>query len=181
MLTADEILKEGLLKLTNSKGKAAQVGYDLSIMNVMKIGFHETIDPHTLFVFEGRIGKILVDKTELTDYCDVPKTKIDGRVGWFLYPGTYDITFYEGCKIPDNRAAFIVQRSSLKRNGSSIQSPIFDPGFETDNMGTVMHVHETIFIEEGARVAQIYFLECTPVSTPYNGQWQNDNQREKKQ
>ena len=46
-------------------------------------------------------------------------------------------------------------------------------------MGTVMVVNETIFIEEGARVAQIYFHECTPVGEEnlYNGQWQGDKQR----
>jgi deoxycytidine triphosphate deaminase len=46
-------------------------------------------------------------------------------------------------------------------------------------MGTIMYVHETIFIEENARVAQIYFHECTPVPEDqlYRGQWQGDKQR----
>jgi deoxycytidine triphosphate deaminase len=43
-------------------------------------------------------------------------------------------------------------------------------------MGTLMYVHTTIFIEENARVAQIYFHECEPAEL-YNGQWQNDKQR----
>ena len=48
-------------------------------------------------------------------------------------------------------------------------------------MGTVMVVNETIFIEENARVAQIYFHPCVPVSEDnlYNGQWQGDAQRNK--
>ena len=43
-----------------------------------------------------------------------------------------------------------------------------------------MIVFETIFIEEDARVAQMYFHECTPVSDDqlYNGQWQKDKQRQ---
>jgi deoxycytidine triphosphate deaminase len=46
-------------------------------------------------------------------------------------------------------------------------------------MGTLMYVHETIFIEENARVAQIYFHECTPVPEDqlYNGQFQGDTWR----
>ncbi len=77
---------------------------------------------------------------------------------------------------PDNRVAFIKQRSSLWRNGALINSPVFDPGFETDNMGTIMMVTEPIFIEKDARVAQIYFHECESTEK-YNGQWQGDKQR----
>jgi deoxycytidine triphosphate deaminase len=42
-----------------------------------------------------------------------------------------------------------------------------------------MVVLETIFIEQDARVAQVYFHECEPVAPEqlYNGQWQNDKQR----
>jgi deoxycytidine triphosphate deaminase len=64
----------------------------------------------------------------------------------------------------------------LYRNGAIINSPVFDPGFETQNMGTLVYVHEPIFIELNARVAQIYFHECEPAEK-YDGQWQNDKQR----
>jgi deoxycytidine triphosphate deaminase len=40
-----------------------------------------------------------------------------------------------------------------------------------------MYVHETVFIEQDARVAQIYFHESTSTDNLYNGQWQNDKQR----
>ena len=38
MLNAQQILKEGLLKLDETKGKPAQVGYDLSLKAVNKVG-----------------------------------------------------------------------------------------------------------------------------------------------
>jgi len=177
MLNSKQILEEGLLKLENSKGKPAQIGYDLSIKNIKKIGPCSHTDPKTLKRVEGKIGMILKDKTLLTDYEDIFLTTVDGYEGWLLYPGVYDLTFWEGCDIPDNRAAFIKQRSSLKRNGSSISSPVFDPGFTTENIGTVMSVEETIFLEKDARLAQIYFHECEPVGELYNGAWQNDKQR----
>ena len=101
---------------------------------------------------------------------------LDGDEGWLLHEGVYDVTFNEGCKIPDNRVAVIKQRSSLYRNGAIINSPVFDPGFETEFMGTLVYVYETIFIEKDARVAQIYFHECEPAEK-YDGQWQNDKQR----
>lgn len=164
MINAQEIIDKGLLKLENSKGKAAQIGYDLSLKAVNKI---------------GNVGKVLKNKTELASYEPIEKVQLDGHTGWLLYPGAYDITFWEGCDIPSNYVGLIRQRSSMLRNGTVLHSSVFDPGFSTEFMGTVMVVNETIFVEEDARVAQIYFHECTPVGEEnlYNGQWQGDKQR----
>ena len=172
MLNAKQIVAEGLLKLDETKGKEAQVGYDLSLKSVQKVGNKIGFN-----VFkEGQIGKVLKTKTVLTTYTPEETIMLEGNEGWLLHEGTYDITFWEGCKLPENRVAFIKQRSSLYRNGAIINSPVFDPGFETDNMGTLMYVHEPIFIEKDARVAQIYFHECSGAEL-YDGQWQNDKQR----
>jgi hypothetical protein len=167
MLNSNQIIYENLLKLENSKGKQAQVGYDLSIKSLQKV--NSSI----------KIGKILKDKTELAEYVPVMLGNLDNVEGYLLHPGVYDVTFHEGCKIPGNRTGFIKQRSSLYRNGSIINSPVFDPGFETDNMGTFMYVYETIFIEKDSRIAQIYFHECELVKKDqlYDGQFQGDSQR----
>lgn len=171
MLNANQIVEKNLLKLENSKGKKAQVGYDLSLKEVNKIGYADKQD--------GKIGKVLVDKTELATYTPMSKTSLDGKIGWLLHQGVYDITFWEGCTIPSNYVGLIRQRSSMLRNGTVLHSSVFDPGFETEFMGTVMVVNESIFIEEDARVAQIYFHTCEEVDQDnlYNGQWQGDKQR----
>ena len=165
MLNSKQILEEGLLKLDNSKGKPAQVGYDITLKAVNKLES------------STKIGKVLKDKTELCEYIPQELFPLEGKKGWMLYSGVYDITFNEGCKLPANRVAFIKQRSSLYRNGIIINSPVFDPGFETENMGTIMYVYETVFIEQDARVAQIYFYECEPAEL-YDGQFQGDKQRQ---
>jgi deoxycytidine triphosphate deaminase len=175
MLNAKQIIDEGLLLLENTKGKPAQVGYDLSLKAVQRVGTSMSNSPYNVSR-DGRIGKVLKDKTELTVYTPTETINLDGVRGWLLYEGVYDITFNEGCNIPDNRVAFIKQRSSLYRNGAIINSPVFDPGFKTEFMGTLLYVHETIFIEQDARVAQIYFHECVSAEM-YDGQWQNDKQR----
>jgi len=175
MLNAKQIIDEGLLLLEHTQGKPAQVGYDVTLKAVQKIGNRIGGGAYNLNN-GGKIGKVLKDKTELTTYTPIDSINLDGVEGWLLYEGVYDITFNEGCNIPDNRVAFIKQRSSLYRNGAIINSPVFDPGFRTDNMGTLLYVSEPLFIEINARVAQIYFHEC--VSTEmYNGQWQGDKQR----
>jgi len=178
MLNAKQIINGELLKLQHSKGKAAQVGYDLSLKEVNRIGVSVAGEANTIYA-DNKIGKVLKDKTELATYTPVETIMLDGDEGWLLYQGVYDITFHEGCKIPANLVGLIRQRSSLLRNGTVLHSSVFDPGFETEFMGTVMVVNETIFIEDGARVAQIYFHECTPVDSDnlYNGQWQGDVQR----
>jgi deoxycytidine triphosphate deaminase len=178
MLNAKQIINGELLKLEHSKGKAAQVGYDLSLKEVNRIGVSVAGEANTIYA-DNKIGKVLKDKTELATYTPVETIQLGGVQGWLLYQGVYDITFHEGCKIPANLVGLIRQRSSLLRNGTVLHSSVFDPGFETEFMGTVMVVNETIFIEDGARVAQIYFHECTPVDSDnlYNGQWQGDAQR----
>jgi deoxycytidine triphosphate deaminase len=175
MLNAKQIVDESLLLLEHTQGKPSQVGYDLSLKAVQKVGTKISGGVYNLSR-GGKIGKVLKDKTELTTYTTINTIMLEGVEGWLLHEGIYDITFNEGCKIPDNRVAFIKQRSSLYRNGAIINSPVFDPGFETENMGTLVYVYETIFIEKDARVAQIYFHECEPAEK-YNGQWQNDKQR----
>jgi deoxycytidine triphosphate deaminase len=175
MLNVKQVIDEGLLLLEHTQGKPAQVGYDLSLKAVQKIG--NKIGGGVYNLSRGsKIGKVLKTKTELTTYTSLDTIMLDGDEGWLLHEGVYDITFNEGCKIPDNRVAFIKQRSSLYRNGAIINSPVFDPGFETEFMGTLIYVYETIFIEKDARVAQIYFHECESAEK-YDGQWQNDKQR----
>ena len=159
MLNAKEIEKEDLIVLDNAQGKFAQVGYDLSIKSISKL--------------KGG-GKVLKDKTVVNDLEEVLYNGFDN--GWWLDPGTYDVTCNEGCDIAANRTAMVRQRSSLLRNGAIIASSIFDPGFKTSNIGTVMIVTERIFIEKNARIAQMYFHENNEGEL-YDGQFQNDKQR----
>ena len=145
--------------------KPAQVGIDLSVMAINRVG--------------GELGQVLVDKTIINGHTKVPVIKHGGRMGFLLFPGCYDFIMNEGCNIPLNCVAFIKQRSSMMRNGTLIQSSLFDPGFKTDNIGSYGFVFENIFIELNARIAQMYFHECSSVdeTEAYKGQFQGDKQR----
>ena len=165
MLNAKEIEKEGLIVLDNAMGKFAQVGYDLSIKSVSSLDG------------DGRVMKSGTEVNTLTSI-QAHQYLYNGtkQYGWELKPGTYDVTCNEGCHIAANRTAMVRQRSSLLRNGAIIASSIFDPGFTTDNIGTVMIVTKRIFIEKDARIAQMYFHENNEGEL-YDGQFQNDKQR----
>lgn len=142
---------------TNGLGSKAQVGYDLTLKSVKKI--------------QG--GMVLKDKTLVEEYEEVPPTLTStGKYMFHLTEGAYSLTFDQGCKLPENKTAFIRHRSSVLRCGSIITSGVYDPGFEVDEMGGVMIVKEDIRLEKGARVAQIIVMENTPADL-YAGQWQS--------
>ena len=169
-LTGRQIIDEGIITNYCQEG-IQQAGVDLRLMQV------------NVLEGEGRVPK--EGKTRLPEY--EPLTNMSGYewsnysraiwdrdelVGWYLMPGYYEIIFEEGCKMPNNRAMTFVQRSSLLRCGAIIRSSQFDPGFETEHMGTFMQVFHPIIIEKGARVCQTLVMETAEVAAEdlYAGQ-----------
>lgn len=153
ILDADKVLQ---FLETRGLGSKAQVGYDLTIKAVRSISG----------------GMVLVDKTIVDDYHDVlPTQSPTGKLLFKLDPGTYSLTFEQGCKLDNNHTAFIRHRSSVLRCGAIITSGVYDPAFEVDEMGGVMVATKPITIEKGARVAQIVVFE-NYTSQAYNGQFQ---------
>jgi len=159
MLNGKEIVARGIV--TNvPEENIAQHGVDLNLIGVEKM--------------KG-VGLIPIKgKTTLPRYEEI--VPIEGV--WRLEPGVYNITFDQGCKIPNDQMLLIRQRSSLLRNGGSLHSSVFDAGFETTKIGTVMVLFHSVDIEYGARIAQIYNHVTDPVENLYNGQFQQDKQRQ---
>lgn len=170
-LNGKQIVDHGIITKVDNPECVQQIGVDLEI-----IAIHQIVG-HGIIPKEG--------KTKLPDYRPVemvscPNSNDNGTTrGWFLLPGAYDITLKQGCKIPATQRLQIVQRSSLLRNGGLLASSMFDPGFETENIGTVMHIFAPIYIHYEARVAQAYVTRVNEVleDSLYKGQWQGDQQR----
>jgi len=153
LLNCDQVFD---LLQTNGLGAKAQVGYDLTLQGVKRV--------------TG--GVITQEKTSIHPYEEVmPMINPAGKPMFRLTRGAYSLTFDQGIKLPNDKTAFIRHRSSIARCGSVITSGIFDPGFEVDQMGAIMIVQEEIFIEKGARVAQVYIFENHPAPR-YDGQFQ---------
>ena len=143
---------------TRGLGSKAQVGYDLTLKSINAING----------------GTVLADKTIVEEYTPVvPYMSETGKMLYQLAPGTYSLTFDQGCKLATNTTAFIRHRSSILRCGAIITSGVYDPGFEVDEMGGVMIATKEIVIEKGARVAQIVMFE-NHTAEAYNGQWQGN-------
>ena len=161
-LTGKQIVEEGIITGFDSENAVQQQGIDLRIVGVRKLKRNR----HAIIPAKG--------KTILPKYQDIPVRDIGTGKGWKLKPGYYEIILAEGCKIPNNRAMTLVQRSSLLRSGCIIRSSQFDAGFVTDQMGTFMAVFSPVTIEYRARVAQTLVLKTAVVSKEnlYNGQYQ---------
>lgn len=162
-LTGKELVEKGIITGPIGEDNVQQHGVDLNLRIVQRV------------VGGGVIP--LEGKTILASRSEIRPIEIDKKLYWQLDSGVYDITFDQGCKIPEDQLLLIRQRSSLLRNGTMLHSSVFDAGFETEQIGTVMHVRVPIAIEVGARIAQIYAHESNIVENLYNGQFQGDKQR----
>jgi dUTP pyrophosphatase len=151
-----------------------QHGVDLNLLHVSKV------DGNWGAGFIPKDGKTVLAKRMPILPSQHVNPEGDLIVGWRLEPGVYDITLAQGCKVPANQRAEIFHRSSLYRNGCTLRSALWDAGFETDQMGTQLVVMTPILIELGARIAQFVCTLSNYVQPQdqYNGQWQNDKQRE---
>lgn len=162
----------------NELAKPAQVGVDLTLGSVSRI----SPDPAMSFagrVFNDATAKRSNVKADFASYEIVAPTIVDHyNEEVYLYalePGVYSIEFDQGLKpLKENDTAFIVQRSTLGRNGAMIRSSVYDPGFETPKMGAVLYVFVPIQIERHARVAQILIHENEEAEL-YDGSYQGAN------
>ena len=96
--------------------------------------------------------------------------KKNNRFVFKLDPGTYSLTFEQGCKLDNKHTAFIRHRSSILRCGGIITSGVYDPSFYVDEMGAVLIATKPIMIERGARVAQLVIFENYEAEA-YSGQF----------
>lgn len=156
------------------RAKKAQVGVDLTIKAINRIGQPTRMradNPSSIYEDKGIIyndeSLVRGNKNNFGIY-----TPIAPEDGFFhLEEGTYSVEFDQGIRaLPKNNTAFIWQRSTLGRNGVLIRSSVYDPGFETPNMGAILFVGRPVNIELHARIAQIVIHENEPTEL-YNGQY----------
>lgn len=167
-LTGKQIVNQNIIGGVCPEG-IQQQGVDVRVMDIKRVDTHND----TIVGYIPAKGKTHLPIQKDVELCQ------DGLF-WELVPGYYEVTFEESCKIPADCAMYFKTRSSLVRCGAEIRSGQFDGGFETEKMGAFLKVELPIRIEVGARVAQAIVTETYPVDAEnlYNGQWQNDNQRQ---
>ena len=159
-LTAKQILERKIITGPLNEDNIAQVGVDLNVINILNIGNNGYIPR------EG--------KTILPSYTEIELMKDKSREFWWLSPGVYSIVLAQGCNIPKDCSMELFPRSSLARCGGDIVSPIWDPGFRTEQMTSFMRLQKVVRIEKGARLLQACVILNSPLEDRdlYNGQFQ---------
>jgi dUTP pyrophosphatase len=123
-------------------------------------------------VFEPvEAGRIGVDGKRIAERRAVEPS--DDPPAYALEPGGYVARYAETVRIPDDHVGFVLPRSSLMRNGTMVNTAVWDAGYEGRGEG-LLHVTRPIEIDVGARVAQLVLARADASGT-YDGSYQGEN------
>ncbi|PAU85499.1 deoxyuridine 5'-triphosphate nucleotidohydrolase [Halorubrum salipaludis] len=89
-----------------------------------------------------------------------------------LDAGTYVVRYGEPVRIPDERIGFVLPRSTLLRNSCTLDTAVWDAGYEGVGEGR-LDVGHPIEIEPGARIAQLVLARADHDGT-YDGTYQGE-------
>ncbi|MDO8125410.1 MAG: deoxyuridine 5'-triphosphate nucleotidohydrolase [Candidatus Hermodarchaeota archaeon] len=98
------------------------------------------------------------------------------KQGWYnLQPGTYLVTYNEIVRIPANIIAIGRPRSSLLRSGVSIESAVWDAGYEGRSRGLLtVYNPNGFFVKPNARLLHLVFFQLMQETQPYEGVYQGE-------
>ncbi|AWB27214.1 deoxyuridine 5'-triphosphate nucleotidohydrolase [Halococcoides cellulosivorans] len=117
----------------------------------------------------GRIG---VDGKHVAERREIEPRETDGRAVYHLDPGGYVVTYEDRIAIPDEHVGLLLPRSSLLRNGATLETAVWDAGYEGRGEGLLI-AHHPIEIERGARIGQLIVAEAEHSGT-YDGSYQGE-------
>lgn len=102
------------------------------------------------------------------------------KFGWIkLKKGAYRIIFNEIVNIPRNVFALARVRSSLLRNGVSIETALWDSGYSGRSESLLVVHTSACLIERNARVIQlVFFWQSKAVEAEYTGRYTGENTTE---
>ena len=124
-----------------------------------------------------RIGDILIQQAPGrigTDNKDigVRESLTTSKDVFTLDPGGYIITYAERIAVPEGHVGFVYPRSSLLRNSCTLNTAVWDAGYEGRGEG-LLQAHCSIELERGARIAQFVLAEAAHDSV-YDGNYQRE-------
>ena len=96
--------------------------------------------------------------------------------GWYtLEQGCYKVVYNEVVKMPLDIAAIARTRSTLLRNGATVGTAVWDPGYQGRSSSLLtVHNPQGIQIKKNARIAQLVFYNTGEVGRGYTGVYQRE-------
>lgn len=151
--------------------------HSLSETSKSKFIFEQDDDSLQPNAFDFRISRVFRFKTDLFELRkDDSKTHRtqeeilpDENGFWTLTSGDYNVLTDIECKISEGEAGFVIQRSSLNRNGIFLTSGLYDSGFN-NTLGCVMHVNGVFKVQRGSRIGQFILTKAETLKL-YNGSY----------
>ena len=95
---------------------------------------------------------------------------------WYtLAQGCYTIVYNEVVKIPLDIVAMARSRSTMLRNGASVETAIWDPGYQGRSSSLLVVGNPAgIRLKRDARVVQLVFFDIEEVPRGYDGIYQRE-------
>jgi len=121
-------------------------------------------------LFEPKqLGRIARDGTEIGDRAE--REPVDDV--FRLDAGGYIVRYGETIHVPENHIGFVLPRSSLLRHAASLDTAVWDAGYEGRGEG-YLHITSGLEIERGARIGQ-FVLAAADHEGTYDGSYQGEN------
>ncbi len=100
--------------------------------------------------------------------------------GWYSLPnGCYMVVYNETVRMPLNLVALARSRSTVLRNGASLETAVWDPGYQGRSSSLlVVHNPNGIRLKRNARLAQLVFYTTDEVEKGYSGVYQNERMKQ---
>lgn len=118
-------------------------------------------------------GVVDFNNTErrIPEYEEIPAT----GDRYSLAPGSYLVTYNETVRLPADIVAIGRPRSSLLRSGATIESAVWDAGYEGRSRGllTVFNPHGFV-VTKNARLLHLVFMQLKRKTKPYKGAYQGE-------
>ncbi len=130
------------------------------------------IQPNAVDLPVKDVFKINGGIVDLSNKVHAKRNKVEPIDGVYtLEGGKYDIVFATDVEIAEGEAGFLIQRSSLNRNGITLTSGLYDSGY-SNLVGGCLHVPDNITLKfnEGERLAQLLMFNAETVSL-YTGSY----------
>lgn len=168
---ATVLAKEHIRKLLQRKPPLVE-GFQNLDEQLQPNGFDLTLGSIALLQSPGQIAV----KNSQRQVSDLSPLMFDG-LGFISLPaGVYSITYNEIVHLPRNIMALATPRSSLLRCGVTVNTAVWDAGYEgrSESLLVVYHPHG-FRLQRNARILQLVFLKLTEETEGYQGTYQGEN------
>lgn len=94
---------------------------------------------------------------------------------YHLQPGSYLVTYNEIVHLPTNVMAIGRPRSSLLRSGVTVESAVWDAGYQGRSRGLlIVYNPHGFYIKPNARLLHLIFIQLLQDTQPYEGIYQGE-------